>query len=52
MYLKDDLKEVYGKQFNLNQEKIDNMTWSDAYLYSDVIISKRFEQIKLNVELN
>jgi hypothetical protein len=51
MYLKDELKDVYGKQFNLSQEQISKMSWIDGYLYSDVIISKRFEQLKLNVEL-
>jgi len=45
MYLKDSLKNDYAETFGLDQEQVDNMTFFDAYLYSDAVFSQRFEGI-------
>lgn len=50
MYLRDDLRTQYQKEFNLTQEKVDDMTFHDAYQYADAVYSERFEGIKLNAE--
>lgn len=43
MYLRDDLKSQYRKEFNLNQTQFDDMTFHDAYQYADAVYSERFE---------
>lgn len=37
------MRQAYKVAFNLNQSKTDNMTFNDAYKYSDSIFSQRFE---------
>jgi len=37
------MRQAYKVAFNLSQSKTDNMTFNDAYKYSDSIFSQRFE---------
>ena len=47
MWLKDKMKDQYGKEFDLNQSQIDTMTFHEAYDYSDIIMSEMFEGVPL-----
>jgi len=42
-YLRDDMRQAYKVAFDLNQTQTDDMTFNDAYKYSDSIFSQRFE---------
>lgn len=46
MYLKDDLKDKYAIQLNLTDDEKDSMTFNDAYMYSDVVLSQQFEGVE------
>ena len=50
MYLRDDLKSQYQKEFDLNQTQVDDMTYHDAYQYADAVYSERFEGLITNTE--
>ena len=42
-YLVDDLREPFTEAFNLNVTQSRNMSFMDAYGYSDVVQSREFE---------
>ncbi len=39
MYLKDDLRDKYAIIMDLNESQKESMTFTDAYLYSDLVFS-------------
>lgn len=50
IYLLDQMREVYAKEFNLSENTTHSMNFYDAYLLSDVIISEQFEGIKTHLD--
>ena len=52
LYLRDDLRYQYQKEFGLNDSQTQNMKYSDAYNYADAVYSSRFEQLPTNYDWN
>mmetsp|Transcript_16335 Transcript_16335/g.27633 ORF Transcript_16335/g.27633 Transcript_16335/m.27633 type:complete len:385 (-) Transcript_16335:45-1199(-) len=46
LYLRDDMKALYGELYNLTQEEVANMTYYGASRYADALFSERFEGVR------
>ena len=45
MWLKDNMKDAYGRAFNLTRQQVEDMTFNKAFMYADAVYSERFEGI-------
>ena len=50
-WLKNETKELYGKYFDLTPEQVSNMTFNEAYKFSDAMISEEFETGKFKFDI-
>lgn len=50
LYLRDGLRESFGKQLELTQEQTQQMTFHNAWRYADVVYSEMFEGIEQVVD--
>jgi len=46
LWLRDEMREAYGKAYKLKEKEIKDMTFNDAYKLADVAYSEKFAGIK------
>lgn len=47
MYIVKELREQLNIELALNLTKDDNITWAEAFKYTDIVISKKFEMLPM-----